>query len=153
LNIYEGKYKLENKINVAIICSRWNDDINNKLIQNAEKQLLESGVDKSNINLYRVPGAFEIPRYVKKLNDKNCFDVIICLGSLLNKSVAFNFECTQISKELMTASVNSKIPIVNGIIMANDDEEAMNLANEDSINYGKMVVLAALEMISLENKI
>ena len=141
---------IDSNVKIAIICGKWNDEVNNKLILNAEKKLLEIGVIGDNISLYRVPGCLEIPRLAKKIALKKDADAIICLGTLLDDSITFPFKGQVITKALLNISVNTEVPVINAIIMAKDTDEALKLANEDGVNYGKMAVLAALEIITLE---
>jgi 6,7-dimethyl-8-ribityllumazine synthase len=152
MNVFEGN-NICTDVKIAIICSRWNDDINTKLINSAEKKLLELGVDGENISLYRVPGGMEIPRLAATLVAEEEYDAIVCQGTLLDMYSTFSYECEALIRELLDLSVSTDVPVINGIIMAKDKDEALKLADENGFNFGAIAVMAAMEIISLERKI
>jgi 6,7-dimethyl-8-ribityllumazine synthase len=140
---------------VALVASRFNDFITNKLVDAATDTLVRHGVEEGDITVVLVPGAFEIPFVAHKLAaSKASYDAVVCLGTIIRGDTPhFDYICQQAAKGIANASQKTGVPVVFGIITADTLEQAIERAGTKSGNKGKDAALTALEMINLTKKI
>ena len=137
-------------LRIAIIASRFNDEIVSGLIDGALECLTRHGADDDAISLIRVPGAFEIPTAAAKLVDARRFDAIVTLGCLLRGDTPhFDFISSQVTNELSRVAVDSRTPIAFGVITCNTYEQARDRSSAGTANKGWEAALAAIEMANL----
>lgn len=150
MNIFIGCTTANNS-NVAIVISRFNDFINNNLLNGALDTLKRIGqVKEKNITIVWVPGAYELPLIINILANTKKYDAIIALGTIINgdtnHSIFLAGECISgISK----ISLKTKIPITFGILTTKNIDQAIERAGTKSGNKGVEAAIAALEMINL----
>ena len=131
----------------AIVVSRFNDIVCERLLSGALDCLKRHEVTE--VNVYRVPGAFEIPPLVHKIKTKN-FDAIICLGAVIRgETPHFDYVSSEVTKGIAKEALESKIPIIYGIITADTIEQALDRAGLKSGNRGWDAALSAIEMSNL----
>ena len=134
----------------AVVASRFNDFITSKLVEGAEDALLRHGVEGDAIELYRVPGAFEIPIIAKTLAETGKYDAVICLGAIIRGATPhFDFVAAEASKGVAQASFSSGVPIAFGIITTDTLEQAIDRAGTKSGNKGADAAITAIEMANL----
>lgn len=137
-------------LRVAVIASRFNDEIVSGLLDGALECLTRHGAADGDVTLYRVPGAFEIPMLAAKLVDGGGIDAIITLGCLLRGDTPhFEFISAQVTNELSRVSVETRFPVVFGVITCNTYEQAVARSSAGSGNKGWEAALAAIEMANL----
>lgn len=139
---------------IAIVMSKYNDSLGNQLKHNVEATLTKHHLDSKNIQTFLVPGALEIPFMVKKLiNQGSKFDAIITLGIVI-KGDTYHFEvvCNESYRALMDLNLQSPIPIIYGILTVNSIEQAQQRVEAKGLNKGEEFALAALEMITINQK-
>lgn len=137
-------------LKLAVVVSRFNDFITSKLVEGAEDALLRHGVEANDIELYRVPGAFEIPIIAKSLAETGKYDAVICLGAIIRGATPhFDFVAAEASKGVAQASFSSGVPIAFGIITTDTLEQAIDRAGTKSGNKGADAALTAIEMANL----
>lgn len=108
---------------IAIIHSKFNSNIVSPLVEETKSSLTRIGVDK--INLFDVPGAFEIPFVVKKCIELKKFDGIICLGVIIRGETShYELISNNVFSALMNINLNSEIPVINGVITTEDEAQA-----------------------------
>jgi len=134
-------------LKLAVVVSRFNDFITNKLVDGAMDVVSRSGGDVDNTLVVKVPGAFEIPLAAKKLAGSGKYDAIICLGAVIRGATAhFDYVATQVSRGLSQAMLETGTPISFGVITADDLERAIERAGAKQGNKGVEAALAAIEM-------
>lgn len=134
----------------AIIASRFNEFIVNKLIAGAEDCLLRHNVKSEDISLVWTPGAFEIPLVAKKLALKKEYDAIICLGAVIRGSTThYDYVCSEVSKGIANVGLETKTPVIFGVVTTENIEQAIERAGTKAGNKGFDAALSALEMASL----
>ena len=139
----------ENK-KIAVVNARFNDFITEKLYEGAKDCLIRHGVKESDIDLVRVPGAFEIPFICDKLASSKKYHAIIALGAVIRGSTAhFDIVASESAKGVAAVSLKSEIPIINGIITTENIEQAIERAGTKAGNKGWDAAMSALEMSSL----
>lgn len=147
--ILEGKLIAEGK-KFAVIASRFNDFITDRLVDGALDALTRSGAKDADIEIAKVPGAFEIPLLAKKLAEKGKYDAVICLGAVIRGSTShYDYVCAEASKGIASASMDTGVPIIFGIITTDTIEQAIERAGTKAGNKGWSAAMSAIEMANL----
>lgn len=135
---------------IAIVASRFNDFVVEQLIQGARDSLLRMGADENSIELYRVPGAFEIPGVACKLVDGDAFDAVICLGAVIRGATPhFDYVAGESAREIARLAARSPVPVIYGVLTTDTVEQAIERAAPEVGNKGGVAAIAALEMADL----
>jgi len=151
--IVEGKLIAEGK-KFALVVSRFNDFITDRLVGGAVDALLRSGAKDSDIEIFKVPGAFEIPLIAKKIANKGVFNAVICLGAVIRGATPhFDYVSAEVSKGIAMVSLESEIPLVFGILTTDTIEQAIERAGTKSGNKGWSAAISAIEMANLIDKV
>jgi 6,7-dimethyl-8-ribityllumazine synthase len=147
--IIEGKLLAEGK-NFALVVSRFNDFVTEKLLSGAFDALTRSGAKAENIDIVKVPGAFEIPLAAKKLAQKGRYHAVVCLGAVIRGATPhFDYVSAEVSKGIAQVSLESSIPIIFGVVTTDTLEQAIERAGAKSGNKGWSAAMAAVEMANL----
>ena len=147
--ILEGKLLAEGK-KFALIVSRFNDFITDRLVGGALDALQRSGAKEADIEIIKVPGAFEIPLAAKKLAQKGKFQAIICLGAVIRGATPhFEYVSAEVSKGIAQVSLESEVPVIFGIITSDTIEQAIERAGTKAGNKGWNAAMSAIEMVNL----
>lgn len=134
----------------AIVASRFNEFIVNKLISGAEDALLRHGVNKDDITLAWVPGAFEIPLAAQKLAQSGKYDAVICLGTVIRGATShYDYVCNEVSKGIASVGLNTGVPVMFGIVTTENIEQAIERAGTKAGNKGFDAAVSAIEMVNL----
>jgi len=148
-NIMEGRLLGEGR-KFALIVSRFNDFISDRLMGGALDALLRSGVKDEDIDIVKVPGSFEIPLVAKKMVNKKKYDAVICLGAVIRGATPhFEYVSAEVSKGIATVSIESEVPVIFGIITTDSIEQAIERAGTKAGNKGWSSAMSALEMANL----
>jgi 6,7-dimethyl-8-ribityllumazine synthase len=147
--ILEAKLLAEGK-KFALIASRFNDFITDKLVSGAVDALLRSGARDEDIDIVKVPGAFEIPLLAKKMAAKTRYDAIICLGAVIRGATPhFDYVSAEVSKGVAMVGLEADIPVIFGIITTDSIEQAIERAGTKAGNKGWSAAMSAIEMANL----
>jgi len=150
---YEGELQAKG-LKFAIIISRFNDFITGKLLDGAIDALVRHGAAEQNIDVIRVPGAFEIPLAAKIVAKKKSCDAIICLGTVIRGATPhFDYVSSEVSKGIASASLETGVPIAFGVLTTDNIEQAVERAGSKSGNKGWDAALVAIEMAQLLKKL
>ena len=134
----------------GVVCSRFNPEAVEALLENTLKKLRESGVHEENISVIRVPGSNEVPWGIQVLAGSGEFDCCIGLGVLLRGgTVHFEVVAQSASDALQMVALNELVPVINGIVVADTPEQAIE-RTQGEINRGLEFGEAALEMAQLK---
>lgn len=146
---FEGKLVGTN-LKVAIVVSRFNDFITNRLLDGAKDTLVRHGVDEDNIDVAYVPGAFEIPLVAKKLAQKNDYDAVITLGSVIRGATShYDYVCNEVAKGVSKANDVTNTPVIFGVLTTESIEQAVERAGTKAGNKGAEAAVSAIEMANL----
>jgi 6,7-dimethyl-8-ribityllumazine synthase len=149
LKTYEGGFQAQGK-KFAIVVSRFNDFITEKLVGGAMDALLRCGAGENDIEIVKVPGAFEIPLAAKMLAGKKRHDSIICLGAVIRGATPhFDYVSGEVTKGIAAVGLESGIPIIFGILTTDTIEQAIERAGTKSGNKGWSAGMNAVEMVNL----
>jgi len=153
MNTIEGKLDASG-LKVALIVSRFNEFITNKLLSGALDCLHRHNADEKNITVIWVPGAFEIPPVAMKVAQKGSFDAVICLGAVIRGATPhFDYVASEVSKGVALVSLQSQVPVIYGVLTTDTIEQAVERAGTKSGNKGFDAAMAAIEMAQLYKKI
>lgn len=149
----EGDLSAE-KMRFAIVVSRWNAVITDRLLQGALDALLRSGAKKEDVSIIRVPGAWEIPSAARKAAESGNFDAIITLGVLLRGETA-HYEAiyNEVARGIGQSQQETGVPHTFGVLTCESLEQALDRAGLKMGNKGFEAAAAAIEMVSLHRKI
>ncbi|HCC55455.1 MAG TPA: 6,7-dimethyl-8-ribityllumazine synthase [Desulfobulbaceae bacterium] len=146
---FEGKLQAEGK-KFGIVIARFNSFIAERLLEGALDTLLRSGVQDSEIEVARVPGAFEIPLVAQKMVKSGRYDAVICLGAVIRGSTPhFDFVANEATKGIAQASMESGVPIIFGVLTTDSIEQAIERAGSKAGNKGSECAATAIEMVNL----
>ncbi|MDI6785680.1 MAG: 6,7-dimethyl-8-ribityllumazine synthase [bacterium] len=151
--IYEGN--IDGKgFKFAVIVSRFNEFISQKLEGGALDALLRNGVADNDIGIYRVPGSFEIPYLANKIAKSEKYSAIICLGVIIRGATPhFEYICNECAKGIAQSALSSGKPVIYGVITADTIEQAIERAGSKSGNKGFDAAITAIEMVNLYKSI
>jgi 6,7-dimethyl-8-ribityllumazine synthase len=153
MKIHEGKL-LARGLRFGIIVSRFNDFICDRLLGGALDALKRNGADEDAIDIFKVPGAFEIPLMAKKAAGSGRYDAVICLGAVIRGSTPhFDYVANEVSKGVATVSLETNIPVTFGVLTTDTLEQAIERAGSKAGNKGWDSALAAIEMANLLKEI
>jgi 6,7-dimethyl-8-ribityllumazine synthase len=145
----EGKL-IGNTKKFAIIFSRFNEFIGEGLLKSANDCLLKHGVSEENIEVIKVPGAFEIPVTADKLASKKKYDAIICLGVVIRGATAhFEYVSSACSNGISQVALKHSLPVIFGVLTTDTIEQAIERAGSKAGNKGWDSALTAIEMADL----
>ncbi len=134
----------------AIIVSRFNEFITSKLLDGALDALLRHGVKKTEVKIFWTPGSFETPFLTKRIAQSKKYAAIICLGAIIKGATPhFDIVCDAASRNISQVAMDSDIPIIFGIITAENLEQAIERAGTKLGNRGWDAGIAAIEMANL----
>jgi 6,7-dimethyl-8-ribityllumazine synthase len=147
--IHEGRLRAEG-FRFAIVASRWNDFITARLVDGAVNAFERLGVDENSVDVYRVPGAFEIPLFALKLAESGRFDAIVCLGTIIRgQTPHFDYVAGEVAKGIAQVGMKSGVPVLFGVVTADTLEQAIDRAGAKLGNKGFESAMAAVELVNL----
>jgi 6,7-dimethyl-8-ribityllumazine synthase len=150
MNVIEGNLSLSGKEKVAIIASRFNHLITDRLIEGAKDAFLRNGGKEENLDLILVPGAFEIPFALKRALKKDIYDGIVCLGAVIRGATPhFDYVAAEATKGIANATLNYDTPVTFGLLTTDTIEQAIERAGTKAGNKGFEAMLGLIEMINL----
>ncbi|MDD5007082.1 MAG: 6,7-dimethyl-8-ribityllumazine synthase [Syntrophorhabdaceae bacterium] len=147
--IREGKLSAKG-FRFAIVVSRFNSFITDRLLEGALDALKRHGADEKQVAIYKVPGAFEIPLTAKLLAGKSDIDGVICLGTVIKGATPhFHYIASEVTKGIAQASLEIGKPIAFGVITSENIEQAIERAGTKSGNKGYDAAISVIEMVNL----
>ena len=134
----------------AVVVSRWNDAYTSRLLVGAREALAERGASDADIEVFEVPGAFELPLACLKAAEFGNFDAVIALGLVLRgETPHFDFVAGAAARGISEASLISGIPILFGVITADNEQQAEDRCGSKQNNKGYEAAMAAIEVANL----
>lgn len=138
----------------AIVVSRFNEFISGKLLDGALDCLNRHKAADKNVQIFWVPGSFEIPIIAHRLAKSNKFDAVICLGAVIRGSTPhFEYIAAEVAKGIAHSAFETGLPVIFGIITADTLEQAIERAGTKAGNKGWDAALSAIEMSDLISKL
>ena len=135
---------------IAIVVSRFNDFVTDRLLAGAEEALREAGVAGGDVEVLRVPGAFELPITAQRIAETGRVAAVVCLGCLIRGATPhFEYIASACAHGIIAAAAATGVPMAFGVLTTNSVEEALERAGPGEGNKGREAALAALEMARL----
>ena len=146
---HEGRLNAEG-FRFALVASRWNDFITARLVEGATDALERLGAERKAVELYKVPGSFEIPLLALKLASLGKYDAVICLGTIIRgQTPHFEYIAGEVTKGIAQAGMQTGVPVVYGIVTADTLEQAIDRAGVKLGNKGFEAAMSAVELVNL----
>ena len=147
--IHEGMLNAQG-LKIAIIVARFNSFITDRLVEGAIDTIRRHNGDVDSVEIYKVPGCFEIPMAADRVAMSKKFDAIVCLGALIRGATPhFDYISAECTKGIAQLALNYHMPISYGVITADTVEQAIDRAGTKAGNKGAEAALAAIEMADL----
>jgi 6,7-dimethyl-8-ribityllumazine synthase len=146
---YEGML-LGEGLKFGVVVSRFNEIITARLLDGAKDAFLRHGVSEQDVDVAWVPGAQEIPLVTKKLAGSGKYNAVVCLGAVIRGGTPhFEYLASEVSRGISRVSLDSGVPVIQGIITADTLEQAIDRAGAKEGNRGFMAASSAIEMANL----
>ena len=147
--VHEGGLVVKGK-RFGVVVSRFNDFVTKALLEGCSDALQRHGAKENDIEIFWVPGAFEMPTVAMRLAKNKKFDAVICLGTVIRGDTPhFDFIASEAAKGIAHVSLQTGVPVIFGVITADTMEQAMERAGSKAGNKGKDAALNAIEMVNL----
>lgn len=154
MKTFEGQLTVEANEKFCIIISRFNDFIGSKLLSGAVDELKRHGVASDNIDIVKVPGAFEIPLTALKCAKTKKYCAVITLGAVIKGSTPhFDYVSAEVSKGVAQVSLQTEVPVIFGVLTTDSIEQAIERAGTKAGNKGADAAKSAIEMANLIREI
>jgi len=132
---------------IAVVVAQFNAFVTVRLCEGAQAELREAGVAEADVRVVEVPGAFEVPQMARRLADTGRYDGVVCLGCLIRGATPhFEYIASAVAHGIMTASLDTGVPMSFGVLTTNSAEEALERAVEGPSNKGREAARAVLDM-------
>ena len=146
---FEGNLQAKGK-KFGIVLSRFNSFIAERLLEGAIDALVRSGVSDKEIEVARVPGAYEIPLVAQKMARSQRYDAVICLGAVIRGATPhFDYVAGEAAKGVAQVGLETGIPVLFGVLTTDTIEQAIERAGSKAGNKGAECAIAAIEMVNL----
>jgi 6,7-dimethyl-8-ribityllumazine synthase len=153
MKVHEGNLSAS-AFRFAIIAGRFNDFIVKQLLEGAVDCLYRHGCKEDNIEVFKVPGAFEIPLMADRILQDKKFDAVICLGAVIRGSTPhFDHVANAASSGIAQVALKYGKPVVFGVLTTDNIEQAIERAGTKAGNKGWDSAMTAIEMADLFSKI
>ena len=148
-HIHQGTWNAKGK-RFAIVAARWNEFIADKLIEGALDALAKTGADDAAIEIFRCPGAFELPGLARRIVDAGKFDAVIVLGVVIRGATPhFDVIVNQVSRGIASIGSEARVAIGFGVLTCDSIEQAIERSGSKGGNRGADAAMAAVEMANL----
>jgi 6,7-dimethyl-8-ribityllumazine synthase len=148
--VIEGNLVVPKGARFAVVASRFNHFVVDRLVEGAVDALVRHGVDAKDVTVVRVPGAFELPLVVRRLASSKKVDAVIALGAVIRGATPhFDYVAGEAAKGIGAAAVGSDVPVAFGVLTTETIEQAVERAGTKQGNKGWDAAVSAIEMLSL----
>lgn len=149
MKTWEGNLTAEG-LKIGIVVARFNDMIGERLLGGAMDAIKRHGGSEEEVELVRVPGAFEIPLMAKRMAKSGRFDAIIALGAVIRgETPHFEYVSGEVTKGVAVLNLEFEMPVIFGVLTVDTIDQAANRAGLKSGNKGFEAAVAAIEMANL----
>jgi 6,7-dimethyl-8-ribityllumazine synthase len=135
-------------VRIALVVADFNAFITDRLREGALAQLREGGVPGENVQVFQVPGAFEVPQLARRLADTGRYEGVVCLGCLIRGATPhFDYIASAVAHGITQAALQTGVPMSFGVLTTNSAEEALERAADGPSNKGREAAQAVLDMV------
>ncbi|HEY1772335.1 MAG TPA: 6,7-dimethyl-8-ribityllumazine synthase [Gammaproteobacteria bacterium] len=141
-------------LRIAVVAARFNHFVVDKLLAGAVETLEQAGISAQDLDIVRVPGAFELPLTARKLAQSRNYDAIITLGAVIRGGTPhFEYVCSECARGVSEVARDSGVPVIFGVLTCDDMEQATARSGGAHGNKGADSAIAAIEMVDLLRKL
>jgi 6,7-dimethyl-8-ribityllumazine synthase len=134
----------------AIVVARWNDFLTAKLTEGAIDALERLGADENSVEIFKIPGAFEIPLAAQRVAQSGRFDAVICIAVVIRgETPHFDYVAGEAAKGVTNAALQTGVPVLFGVVTTDTLEQAINRAGVKAGNKGFEAAMSAVELANL----
>lgn len=142
------------KLRIALVASRFNADVVDRLVQGAVDALVAHGADPASLELVRVPGAFDLPPVARRMALSGRCDAIVALGAVIRGETShYDYVAGECAAGLARVASETGVPVAFGVLTTEDEEQALARAGGREGNKGADAALAAVELATLLRKL
>ena len=153
MTTYQGQF-IGNGLHIAIVVSRWNDIITQRLLDGALDTLARHGVQTTDVDIAWVPGSFELPIVTKKFAQSGRYQAVIALGCVIRGSTShYDHVTSGVTSGIAQVGVQTGVPCIFGLVTTETIEQAIERAGSKMGNKGSEAAMAAIEMATLLRQI
>lgn len=139
---------------IGIVAAKFNGQITGRLLKACVDMLTDRGVRKANMNVVRVPGAFEIPLVARAMAKSGRFDAVICLGAVIRGDTPhFEYISAEVSRGIGQAALDTDVPIIFGVLTTETVAQAVERADTKKFNRGGEAAKSAIEMVRVMRQV
>ena len=150
MNLIEGKLKVINGKKIAIVSTRWNHFIVDRLVEGAKDAFERHGGDNEDLTHVLVPGAFELPMIVDQLLSSGKYDAICALGAVIRGATPhFDYVSAEATKGIASMSLKYQKPVSFGLLTTDSIEQSIERAGTKAGNKGFEAMTVVIEMLDL----
>lgn len=137
-------------MSIAIVVSRFNQEITERLLQGAVERLCELGLSETDLHITWVPGAIELPLAAQQFAKREDCDAVICLGAVIRGETGhYEYVCQQVSYGCQRVALDFDIPVIFGVLTTDNEQQALARAGGEHGHKGREAADTAVEMIAL----
>lgn len=145
---------LATDLKFAIVSTRWNHLIVDRLVEGAELAFVQHGGQTGNLDHFLAPGSYEVPLVARKLAESGKYDAVVCLGAVIKGDTDhYDFVAGGAANGILNTSLHTGVPVAFGVLTTDTVEQALNRAGIKAGNKGAEAVLAMIETVNLLRKI
>lgn len=150
---HQGRLNAEG-FRFAVVASRWNDFLTARLVEGALDALERLGAEEKAVEVFRVPGSFEIPLLARKLAASGKWDAVVCVGTVIRgQTPHFEYIAAEVTKGIAQAGMETGVPVVYGVVTADTLEQAIDRAGVKAGNKGFEAAMSAVELVNLYKEV
>ncbi len=147
--VHRGRLNAEG-FRFAIVASRWNDFLTSKLVDGALDALQSLGASESAVEIFMVPGSFELPLTANKVAESGKFDAVIAIGVVIRgETPHFDYVAGEAAKGVGQVGMQTGVPVMFGVVTTNTLEQAINRSGVKAGNKGYEAAMSAVEIVNL----
>jgi 6,7-dimethyl-8-ribityllumazine synthase len=147
--VHEGRLDARG-FRFAIVASRWNDFITTQLVEGAVAAFERLGAEEKSVEVYRIPGAFEIPLLALKVARSKKFDAVVCLGTIIRgQTPHFEYIASEVARGIAQVALETGVPAIFGVVTADTVDQAIDRAGVKLGNKGYEAAMTAVELVTL----
>lgn len=147
--VHQGRLNAQG-FRFALVVSRWNDFLTSKLTEGALDALERLGADEDAVEIFKVPGSFELPLTAQKVAARGDFDAVICIGVVIRgETPHFDYVAGEAAKGTAAAAMQTGVPVLFSVVTTDTLEQAINRAGVKAGNKGFEAAMSAVELVNL----
>jgi len=154
MKLRKGSHHNRRGLRVGVVAAKFNKVVTSKLLSSCIEELTKQKVKAGDIEVVRVPGAFEIPLVARTLARSGRFDAVICLGAVVRGDTPhFDYISAEVSRGIGQASLDADVPVIFGVLTTHTIAQAIERADPSKFNRGGEAAKSAIEMATVMRKI